>query len=289
VSAPDAASPPVAVGEDAPIFQVMSTLRAMRRLKPDPVPDELLERLAQAAVWAPNGATRQAMEFVVVTDRALMARLAQLWGRSVDAHLNSLGRVTPATQDERVVRAAQYQREHFHETPALIVACYRKLRMDARTAYRMHSGFAPAQALRLFARGPRINVISEASSVYPGVQNLLLAARALGDHEGTRPQLPPVHGGRGPRPAVTQPGRSRRRTRVRGRRPGGDIRDALAVPDQAHQAACGVDRRGRLRDPSEFPRRRGHAGGCPRRRVGGRDAPLPRAARAHSAVLTPGE
>jgi nitroreductase len=44
----------------------------------------------------------------------------------------------------------------------------------------MHSGLAPAQALRLFARGPRINVISEASSVYPGVQNLLLAARALG-------------------------------------------------------------------------------------------------------------
>jgi nitroreductase len=111
----------------------------MRRLKPDPVPDELLERLVQAAIWAPNGANRQAMEFVVVTDRALMARLAQLWGRSVDAYLNSLGRVTPATQDERVVRAAQYQREHFHETPALIVACYRKLRMDARTAYRMHS------------------------------------------------------------------------------------------------------------------------------------------------------
>jgi nitroreductase len=180
VSAPNAAPPSVAIGEDAPIFEVMSTLRAMRRLKPDPVPDELLERLVQAAIWAPNGANRQAMEFVVVTDRALMARLAQLWGQSVDAYLNSLGRVTPATQDERVVRAAQYQREHFHETPALIVACYRKLRMDARTAYRMHSGFAPAQALRLFARGPRINVISEASSVYPGVQNLLLAARALG-------------------------------------------------------------------------------------------------------------
>ena len=58
MSAPDAASPPIAVGEDAPIFQVMSTLRAMRRLKPDPVPDELLERLVQAAIWAPNGANR---------------------------------------------------------------------------------------------------------------------------------------------------------------------------------------------------------------------------------------
>jgi len=44
----------------------------------------------------------------------------------------------------------------------------------------MHSRVSPAQALRLVARGPRINVLSEASSVYPGVQNLLLAARALG-------------------------------------------------------------------------------------------------------------
>jgi nitroreductase len=180
VIAPDAASPTVAVGEDAPIFEVMATMRAMRRLKPDAVPDEMLERLVEAATWAPNGANRQAMEFVVVTDRQLMARLADLWGRSVGAYLNSLGRVTPATQDERVVRAAQYQREHFHETPALIVACYRKLRMDARTAYRMHRSFALLDALRLFGRGPRLNVVSEASSVYPGVQNLLLAARALG-------------------------------------------------------------------------------------------------------------
>jgi nitroreductase len=158
----------------------MSTLRAMRRLKPDPVPDELLERLVQAAVWAPSGGNRQAMEFVIVTDRALMARLAQLWGRSVDAYLGSIGRVTPATQDERATRAAQYQREHFHETPALIVACYRKLPLDARTMFRMHRRLGPADALRQLARGPRVLVISEASSVYPGVQNLLLVARSLG-------------------------------------------------------------------------------------------------------------
>jgi nitroreductase len=168
------------VGEDAPIFEVMSTLRAMRRLKPDPVPDELLERLVRAATWAPNGGNRQAMEFVVVTDRGLMARLAQLWGRSVDAYLSSLGAVTPASQDARVRDAALYQRDHFHETPALIIACYRRLRIDRRTTGRMLKSFPPTDALRLFARGPRLNVVSEASSVYPGVQNLLLAARALG-------------------------------------------------------------------------------------------------------------
>jgi nitroreductase len=51
------ASAAVPVGEDAPILDVMSTLRAMRRLKPDPVPDELLDRLIQAASWAPSGGT----------------------------------------------------------------------------------------------------------------------------------------------------------------------------------------------------------------------------------------
>jgi nitroreductase len=173
-------APAVPVGEDAPILEVMSTLRAMRRLKPDPVPDELLERLVEAASWAPSGGNEQALEFVVVTDRDVMARLAGLWSRSFEAYLGSLGRVTAATQDDRVVRAARYQRDHFHETPAVIVACYPRFRMDARTTGRMLSSFSATDAGRLMARGPRINVLAEASSVYPAVQNLLLAARALG-------------------------------------------------------------------------------------------------------------
>jgi nitroreductase len=158
----------------------MSTMRAMRRLKPDPVPDELLEKLVHAATWGPSGSNLQGYEFVVVTDRGVMRRLAQLWGRSVDAYLDSLGRVTPATQDDRVRRAALYQRDHFHETPALIVACYRGNRVDSRSARRLLRSFPPGDAVRLAARGLRINVLGEASSVYPGVQNILLAARALG-------------------------------------------------------------------------------------------------------------
>src|SRR6202047_3505483 len=103
-----AAAQTVPVGEDAPIFEVMSTMRAMRRLKPDPVPDELLEKLVQAATWAPSGSNLQGYEFVVVTDRVVMARLAQLWSRSVEAYLASVGRVTPAVQDDGVRRAALY-------------------------------------------------------------------------------------------------------------------------------------------------------------------------------------
>ena len=170
----------VAVGEDAPVFEVMSTMRAMRRFRSDPVPDELLERLVEAATWAPSGSNAQTYEFVVVTDRARMARLAELWRRSVEAYLGSVGRVTPAAQDPGIRRAILYQRDHFHETPALIVACYRRGRVDAGTVRRLLTSFPPRDAARLAARAPRIAVLSDASSVYPGVQNMLLAARALG-------------------------------------------------------------------------------------------------------------
>ena len=173
-------APTPAVGEDAPIFEVLSTLRAMRRLKPDPVPDELLERLVQAATWAPSGSNLQAYEFVVVTDRDVMRRLAALWARSVDAYVASIGMVTPAAQDQGVRDAVLYQRDHFHETPAVIVACYRKSPVDPATTLRLLRSFSAAEAARLVARAPRATVLGEASSVYPGVQNLLLAARALG-------------------------------------------------------------------------------------------------------------
>ncbi|MFL5824066.1 MAG: nitroreductase family protein [Solirubrobacteraceae bacterium] len=158
----------------------MSTMRAMRRLKPDPVPDELLTKLVQAATWAPSGSNLQGYEFVVVTDRALMGRLAGLWSRSVEAYLNSVGRVTPAAQDEGIRRALLFQRDHFHETPALIVPCYHASRVDSGTARRLLTSFPPGDAARLAARGQRFNALGEASSVYPGVQNILLAARAMG-------------------------------------------------------------------------------------------------------------
>src|SRR3954447_12491522 len=165
---------------DSPIFEVMSTMRAMRRLKPDPVPDELLTKLVQAATWGPSGSNEQGYEFVVVTDREVMARLAPLWGRSVDAYLASVGQVTPAASDPKGRAALQYQREHFAETPALIVACYHSRRPDMGTVRKLLSGIGGTDAARLIGRFQKIGFLGEASSVYPGVQNILLAARALG-------------------------------------------------------------------------------------------------------------
>jgi len=180
----------VPVGSDAPILEVMATMRAMRRLKPDPVPNELLEQLVDAATWAPSGGNVQAYSFVVVTDRAQMARLADLWRVVCDFYLASFATVAPSHMSEeryeRLREALRFQRNHFHETPAVIVACYDigEWASRLRRQWRQFSGAARGLGARRTAellRGMRVfGDRSVAASVYPGVQNLLLAARARG-------------------------------------------------------------------------------------------------------------
>src|ERR1700677_3233542 len=50
------------------LFEILSTTRAMRRLKPDPIPDGLLQRLLQAGAWAANSSNAQQWRFLVVRD-----------------------------------------------------------------------------------------------------------------------------------------------------------------------------------------------------------------------------
>jgi nitroreductase len=165
-------------------MEVLRTMRAMRRLKPDPVPRELLEQLVEAATWAPSASNQQLYSYVVVTDRAQMARLGVLW-RDVQrkylaaaALLDPEALADPATAP--MLEALRYQAEHFDETPAVIAACYARPsvpsdpRLVARLIRDVGMGF-----LRRLAN-PRMAVVAGASSSYPGVQNLLLAARALG-------------------------------------------------------------------------------------------------------------
>ncbi len=51
------------------LFEIMQTMRAMRRLKPDPVPDELIKKILQAGTCAPNGRNPQRWRFLVIKDR----------------------------------------------------------------------------------------------------------------------------------------------------------------------------------------------------------------------------
>lgn len=178
----------VPVGADAPILEVMRTMRAMRRLKPDPVPRELLEQLVEAATWAPSGSNSQAYSFVVVTDRAAFARIAPLWRTVHDWYMATVGAVVPEGMDEaaygRMQQAIQYQRDHFEEIPALIVPCYDygrvMRRMSPVDTARETLALGPRRTAEIAANAMRTGAMAEAASMYPGVQNLLLAARAHG-------------------------------------------------------------------------------------------------------------
>src|SRR3954465_5937408 len=115
-AAPPAAPP----AGGAAILELMHTMRAMRRLKPDPVPRALLEQLVAAATWAPSASNAQAYSYLIVTDRRQMARLAVLWRKVADFYLPlveqaATSRMT-AEQGRRTLSAVRYQAEHFAQT-----------------------------------------------------------------------------------------------------------------------------------------------------------------------------
>jgi nitroreductase len=183
------AVPPADRGIDSSIVETMRTMRAMRRLRPDPVPDELVRELIAAAMYAPSAGHQQGQVFIVVTDRERIARLAEVWRTVVKLYENWLGKADPRyAKDPVVIRtwdSVHYQRDHFHETPVVIVACYDQ-RAYMRHVKRQLGGLVaalrqlgPARSLRMLLGG--LNAVehrSEAASIYPAVQNLLLAARA---------------------------------------------------------------------------------------------------------------
>jgi nitroreductase len=70
--------------ETTDIFEVMSTMRAMRRLKPDPVPDELINEILQAAQWAPSGGNTQRWRFLVVKDPEIKKKVQVYYKRLYD-------------------------------------------------------------------------------------------------------------------------------------------------------------------------------------------------------------
>ena len=147
------------------LFQVMYSCRAMRRLKPDPIPEALLLRLIDAANQAPSGSNAQNQRWIVVRDAHQKQRLAVLNRTAVERYLAGqrerlYARERPDTaRRERLMSAVEWQAEHMHELPALIVACL-DLKGSRRDSFAAGAGAG--------------------GSIWPAVQNLLLAARALG-------------------------------------------------------------------------------------------------------------
>ena len=65
--------------ESIDLFEAIDTQRGIRRFKPDPVPDELITRLVQAAIKAPSGGVKQGWSFIVIRDQDTKDRIGQLY------------------------------------------------------------------------------------------------------------------------------------------------------------------------------------------------------------------
>ena len=146
------------MAEQMGLFEAIYSQRQITRYKPDLVPPGALEHIIDAATKAPNGGNTQPWEFVVVNDPALVRQLGELYKTT---WLDAMGWV-PAPTESRVYRHARYLAHHMPEVPAMIVVC---------ADHSRGSGYQPGQPIE---RG------RHAASLWPAVQNLFLAARALG-------------------------------------------------------------------------------------------------------------
>jgi len=141
------------------LFEIMESCRAMRRLKPDPVPDELIAKILRAGMYAPNGGNTQKWRFLVIKDAKIKKAVQAWYKKAFDEVIGPRYRTSappPGVTKEKYLRqhaAVEYLTDHFHEAPVWIVAC-------------LEDGQNPNRAA--------------GASIYPAVQNMLLAARALG-------------------------------------------------------------------------------------------------------------
>ena len=145
------------------LLEAIYTLRSMRRLKSDPIPDQAIRTILDAAIRAPSGSNQQNWAFIVVRDRALKEAIAPHyragWQRLVESRyrpqLEAANVDDEARQTQvRLTQSAAHLAEHLEEAPVWIFPCLRV--------------------------GDRPPGLTSGSSIYPAVQNLMLAARELG-------------------------------------------------------------------------------------------------------------
>jgi nitroreductase len=144
------------------LLEGLTTTRAIRRYRTEPVPPDALRAMLFAATRAPSGSNRQPFRFMVLTDGPAAGQAKHLIGEAArriwtsksdaDGYRRGTG-AEPSSPKARMARAMQEFVEHFEDVPVLILPCLVRYRAPTPT---------------------------EGASVYPACQNLLLAARALG-------------------------------------------------------------------------------------------------------------
>ena len=160
------------------LFETIYSARAIRRFKPDPVPEELLTRILDAAIRAPSAGNAQNWAFIVVRDPQQRRSLGAIYRRASDvvAHFYAArGRRSHMTEGQyhRFLSSGSYLWSHMDEAPVLLVPC---LKLEALPT--LPATVVPVDVQAKYQE-LRLNRLSGAS-IYPAIQNIILACRAVG-------------------------------------------------------------------------------------------------------------
>jgi nitroreductase len=151
------------------LYEGIITTRAMRRLSDEPIQRSELEAILRAAQQGPSGGNIQPWQFVAVTDPAVRSDLGEIYRQAYERYEAALLASMPPHRDEaaaasweRTLAASRHLADHIGAAPAIIVV------------------LMPDIDMTLVDDEGALDVGTPYASVYPAVQNLLLAARSMG-------------------------------------------------------------------------------------------------------------
>jgi nitroreductase len=160
------------------LFDAIYSARALRRLKPDPVPEEIISRILDAAIRAPSAGNAQNWAFIVVRDQEQRRRLGMIYRKASDIAsemYKARGRPAHMTEEQyrRMMTSVAYLWDHIGDAPVLLVPCQRERATPARATL-------PSSMDAVYERELAYERQIRGASIYPAVQNIILACRAFG-------------------------------------------------------------------------------------------------------------
>jgi nitroreductase len=160
------------------VFEAIHTARAVRRFKPDPVPERLITRILDAAICAPSAGNAQNWAFLVVRDPEQRRKLGGIYRKASDiASAVYAARGRPAhlseKQFQRLLSSGGFLWDHMAEAPVILVPCQTPPALPPPDAL-------PTAVRARYGDEQRYLERIRGASIYPAVQNIVLACRALG-------------------------------------------------------------------------------------------------------------
>ncbi len=153
------------LSDNPPFFDLVSQIRAMRRLKPDPVPLATIRKVLEAGVQAPSGQNTQPWKFLLLHGADEKEWFRSRYSHAIETRFGGFDRLKDDDMSPlaRQMRAVKYQCDHMHEFPMILLVAGKR-DWPFKVAEEDRVGLAPPNY----------------GAVYPCVQNILLACRAVG-------------------------------------------------------------------------------------------------------------